>query len=163
MSAIVELFRQLTHGVYVVGVSHGAECNAFTAAWVMQASFDPLLLALAINPRNASYRLLVASGAYSVNVLRDDQRDRAAHFGQPRVGNKLAGVEWSPRRTGAPVLADCLAYFECLVAGRCAAGDHEIVLGRVIDGGLVRGGSPPLYYRDTGDMDGSDGLFPKQL
>ncbi len=161
MSAIAHLFRQLTHGVYVVGVAHGSECNAFTAAWVMQASFDPLLLALGINPRHASYPLLIASGAFTVNVLRQDQMTLAAHFAQSRCENKLGGIDWSQKRTGAPVLAECLAYFECVVASRCAAGDHELVLGRVVDGGLLKGGAPPLHYRDTGDLDGSSRLFPE--
>ncbi|MGH8584287.1 MAG: flavin reductase family protein [Gammaproteobacteria bacterium] len=161
MSAIAQLFRQLTHGVYVVGVVHGSERNAFTAAWVMQVSFDPLLLALSIHPQHASYRLLIAGGAFSVNVLRADQRELAARFGQPRTANKLEGVDWSPKRTGAPVLAECLAYFECVVTARYAAGDHAIVIGRVVDGGLLNPGVPPMHYRDTGDLDGSSRLFPE--
>jgi flavin reductase (DIM6/NTAB) family NADH-FMN oxidoreductase RutF len=44
------LFQRLTQGVYVVGVAHEEARNAFTAAWVMQVSFDPLLLALSVNP-----------------------------------------------------------------------------------------------------------------
>ena len=48
--SIAALFQRLTQGVYVVGVAHGEARNAFTAAWVMQVSFDPLLLALSINP-----------------------------------------------------------------------------------------------------------------
>jgi flavin reductase (DIM6/NTAB) family NADH-FMN oxidoreductase RutF len=43
--------------------------NAFTAAWVMQVSFDPLLLALSINPHHSSYGLLKEARAFSVNVL----------------------------------------------------------------------------------------------
>ena len=53
-SSIAALFRTLTQGVYVIGVAHGEERNAFTAAWVMQVSFDPLLLALSINPGHSS-------------------------------------------------------------------------------------------------------------
>ena len=34
--SIAALFQRLTHGVYVVGVTHGEARNAFTAAWVMQ-------------------------------------------------------------------------------------------------------------------------------
>ena len=48
--SVAALFQRLTQGVYVVGVAHGEVRNAFTAAWVMQVSFDPLLLALSINP-----------------------------------------------------------------------------------------------------------------
>ena len=56
--SIAALFQRLTQGVYVVGVAHGEVRNAFTAAWVMQVSFDPLLLALSINPHHSSYGLL---------------------------------------------------------------------------------------------------------
>jgi flavin reductase (DIM6/NTAB) family NADH-FMN oxidoreductase RutF len=69
-------------GVYVVGVAHGEVRNAFTAAWVMQVSFDPLLLALGINPHHSSYRLLNEGRAFSVNVLKKGQLDLAEHFGQ---------------------------------------------------------------------------------
>ena len=50
--SVAALFKRLTQGVYVVGVAHGEERNAFTASWVMQVSFDPLLLALSINPHH---------------------------------------------------------------------------------------------------------------
>lgn len=50
---IAALFQRLTQGVYVVGVAHGEVRKAFTAAWVMQVSFEPLLLALSINPHHA--------------------------------------------------------------------------------------------------------------
>ena len=56
--SIAALFQRVTQGVYVVGVAHGAVRNAFTAAWVTQVSFDPLLLALSINPHHSSYGLL---------------------------------------------------------------------------------------------------------
>ena len=57
----------------MVGVAHGEVRNAFTAAWVMQVTFDPLLLALSINPHHSSYRLLKEGGAFSVNVLKKGQ------------------------------------------------------------------------------------------
>ena len=66
--------RRLTAGVYVIGVAHGGRANAFTAAWVTQVSFDPLLVALSVNPSNASYPLLTGSGVFVVNVLRAGQQ-----------------------------------------------------------------------------------------
>jgi flavin reductase (DIM6/NTAB) family NADH-FMN oxidoreductase RutF len=50
MSDITALFQQLTFGVYVIGVANAGRCGGFTAAWVMQASFDPPLLVVSINP-----------------------------------------------------------------------------------------------------------------
>jgi flavin reductase (DIM6/NTAB) family NADH-FMN oxidoreductase RutF len=85
--SIAALFQRLTQGVYVVGVAHGELRNAFTAAWVMQVSFDPLRLALSINPHHSSYRLLKEGQAFSVNVLKKGQLELAAHYGVGEEGH----------------------------------------------------------------------------
>jgi flavin reductase (DIM6/NTAB) family NADH-FMN oxidoreductase RutF len=165
MNETAELFRRLTYGVYVVGVAAGDQRDAFTAAWVMQTSFDPLLLALSINPENASHPLLHAGGGFTVNVLKQDQQELARRLGtrSGRDEDKLAGIRWRPGTTGAPVLEDALAYFDCEVSGRVQAGDHELVLGRVMDGKILDSRAIPMAYSDTGDMDGSSALYPKTL
>ncbi|HEV2086149.1 MAG TPA: flavin reductase family protein [Gemmatimonadales bacterium] len=162
MSEIAALFHRLSYGVYVVGVAAGDRRDGFTAAWVMQASFDPLLLALSINSTNASYELLHASGGFTVNVLKQGQLDLARRFGtrSGRDEDKLAGIRWRPGRSGAPILEQALAYFDCELAGRHRAGDHELVLGRVVDGKILDPDAAPLTYADTGDMDGSADLYP---
>ena len=164
MSEIAALFHRLSYGVYVVGVAAGDRRDGFTAAWVMQASFDPLLLALSINSSNASYELLHAGGGFTVNVLKQGQLDLARRFGtrSGRDEDKLAGIRWRPGRAGAPILEQALAYFDCEIAGRHRAGDHELVLGRVVDGKVLDPGAAPLTYADTGDMDGSSALYPSK-
>jgi flavin reductase (DIM6/NTAB) family NADH-FMN oxidoreductase RutF len=159
-----EVFRRVSQGVYVIGVSDGQVHKAFTAAWVMQVSFDPLLLALSINPRHSSFAVLKRGGVFSVNVLGAAQIDLAKHFGQPAPsGNKLAGIDWSARKTGAPVLNEALAYVDCEVVALYPAGDHQLVVGRVVQAELLDADGAPLLYRKVSDIDGSEGLFPKQL
>lgn len=162
METLAALFRRLTQGVYVVGVSDGQQRDAFTAAWIMQASFDPLMLAVSINPDNASYELLHASGWFTVNVLKQDQLDLARHFGTKsgRDRDKLARVRTRPGQAGSPILEDALAYFECALEARTRAGDHELVLGRVMNGQILDPKAAPLTYAETGDMDGSSALYP---
>ena len=165
MSEIAKLFHQLSLGVYVVGVAHEERRDAFTAAWVMQASFDPPLLALSINPLNASYSLLHGSRTFTVNVLEQGQLDVARRFGTEsgREHDKLTGVRWHPGHGGAPILDEALAYFDCELTGSLHAGDHEIVLGRVIDGRILAPGAVPMSYAETGDMDGSSALYPARF
>ncbi len=165
MNPIEALFRQLSLGVYVVGAAHNEQRDAFTAAWVMQVSFNPLLLAVSINPQNASYALVRDSGAFTVNVLKQGQLEIAQRFGtrSGRQEDKLAAVRWHPGRSGAPVLDDGLAYFECEVTQHLPAGDHELVLGRVVDGRIVDPNAVPMTYAETGDMDQSSVLYPEQF
>jgi flavin reductase (DIM6/NTAB) family NADH-FMN oxidoreductase RutF len=78
--SIAALFQRLTQG-------------AFTAAWVMQVSCDPLLLALSINPNHSSYSLLKEGLSFSVNVLKKGQLDLADHFRLSGPADKLALAE----------------------------------------------------------------------
>jgi flavin reductase (DIM6/NTAB) family NADH-FMN oxidoreductase RutF len=162
MSEMTELFSRLTLGVYVVGVAHGERRDAFTAAWVMQVSYDPLLLAVSVNPDNASHAILQASGGFAVSVLKQGQLELARHFGtrSGRGQDKLAGIAWRPGREGAPVLQEALAYFECELVNRMQAGDHEISVGRVIGGQILDRDATPMNYAETGPMDGSSTLYP---
>ena len=162
MADLADLFRRLTAGVYVVGVADGERRNAFTAAWLMQVSFDPLLVALSVNPGHSSFPLLLGGGGFAVSVLSRDQLDLARHFGTPSVpaADKLAGVAWRAGRSGAPILAGAVAYLECLLTGRFPAGDHEVVIARPVAGELLLPDAIPLTYADTGDLDGSRELYP---
>ena len=160
MGSLATLFKRLTQGVYVVGVARGEARNAFTAAWIMQVSFDPLLLALSINPHHSSYQPLKEGGAFSINVLKKDQLHLAEHYGRPADGDKLSGMEWTTGRLDLPLLCDALAWFECKVLCEYSAGDHVLMLGKVISGKFLDSEAEPMSYRQTGDMDGGSALFP---
>jgi flavin reductase (DIM6/NTAB) family NADH-FMN oxidoreductase RutF len=164
MSPVEAAFRRLTQGVYVVGVAGDGRADAFTAAWVMQASFDPLLLALSINREHASYPLLHAGRGFVVNVLKRGQLELARSFGTQsgRDRDKLAGVRWRPGRGGAPILEEALAYFDCRLDRSIPAGDHDLALGRVLEARLLDPEAVPLTYAETGDMDGSSALYPER-
>jgi len=151
------LFKQISHGVYVIGVSDGNHQNAFTAAWVMQVSFNPPLLAISINPQSYSYQLLQAGGVCTVNVLGQNQYALAEHFGHS-APDKMAGFLWQQDKTGAPILSESLAYFDCQVSHYTDAGDHKIAVCTVIAAARLNDGNP-LLYNQTGNMDGSSGLY----
>jgi flavin reductase (DIM6/NTAB) family NADH-FMN oxidoreductase RutF len=122
--SIAALFQRLTQGVYVVGVAYGEVRNAFTAAWVMQVSYDPLLLALSINPNHSSYLLLKEGRSFSVNVPKKGQLDLADHFGRSDRADKLALTEWTTDRIGVPLLREVLAWFECQVVSEQTLADR---------------------------------------
>lgn len=157
------VLRSLNHGVYVIGVSNGNQSHAFTAAWVMQVSFDPLLLALSIHPAHSSYEMLRCGGVFTVNVLPAERMDLAEHFGRSGNKDRLCDIQWHHAKTGAPLLDEAMAWLDCEFSHECPAGDHVLVIGRVVDGALVDPDALPMNYRDTGDMDGSSRLFPRRF
>jgi flavin reductase (DIM6/NTAB) family NADH-FMN oxidoreductase RutF len=159
---MVALFRQLTLGVYIVGVADGARRDAFTASAVMQASYNPLILSLAINPEHASYALLCAGKTFAVSVLEQTQMQLARRFGSsgPEAADKMDSVVWRYGRRGAPILRDGLGFFECALRADVPAGDHRVVLGQVIDGAVLWPAGVPLAYADTRNLDHSAELYP---
>ncbi len=163
MSESIEtLCKFISHGVYVIGVNDRHHQHAFTAAWVMQVSFEPLLLAFSINPQHRSYAILKSGGQCSINVLGKDQQAIAAHFGTPGLLDKMAGFEWQHAKSSAPILSQALVYFDCVVSHFAPAGDHEIVVCNVLDARqLTRG--VPLLYQETDNMDGASELYTDPL
>jgi len=151
------LFKQISLGVYIIGVSDGIRQNAFTAAWVMQVSFKPPLLAISINPHSHSYQILKTGGICSVNVLSQSQAELAEHFGQSAI-DKMSGHQWQSAQTGAPILSGSLAYFDCKVSHYTKAGDHMVAICTVVSAAELNEGQP-LLYKHTGDLDGSSQLY----
>ncbi|HUQ79683.1 MAG TPA: flavin reductase family protein [Gemmatimonadaceae bacterium] len=164
-SEIHALFRRLSSGVYVICVADGERRDAFTAAWLMHVSYDPLLLALSINPHHASYPILQASGVFTVSVLKRGSMELVRQFGtmSGRDVDKLAGVGWHPAPSGVPVLDEALAYIDCVLTATFPAGDHDLVLGRVAGGRILDRTADPMLYAETGDTDGSSALYPPEL
>jgi flavin reductase (DIM6/NTAB) family NADH-FMN oxidoreductase RutF len=162
---VKRLFMTLTQGVYVIGVADADVRNAFTASSVMQVSLQPPMLALAVNPGNASWPLLLAGGIFAVTVLQADQRQLAALFGthSARDTNKLGAVAWHGAPSGAPVLDGGLSYFDCRIVATQPAGDHVLVIAEVTDGDFLHPSMRPLQYSELGDMDGSDALLPERV
>ena len=58
------------------------------------------------------------------------------------------------------MLREALAWFECQVLSEYSAGDHVLVLGKVIGGKLLDSEAEPMSYGQTGEMDGASALFP---
>lgn len=154
------LFKLITHGVYVISVADGSEQNAFTAAWVMQVSFAPPMIAFSINPGHYSYTLLQASGLCAVNVLGQDHLAIAAHFGSAGVKDKMTTYRWQTGETAAPILVDSLAYFDCKLSYTTDAGDHKIAVCEVTSAAELNSGWP-LLYSQTGNMDNSSELYKR--
>ena len=161
MSAPLELFRRLTSGLFVITATHGGRSGGFTAAWVSQVSFDPLLVILSVHPGHATWPLMEQSRRFAINVLKTGQHDLARHFGTSsgRDVEKFSTIRITP--AGGPiVLADAAAWLDCRLERQHGAGDHMVVIARVAGGQVLDPDATPMQYAETGDMDGSAGLFP---
>ncbi|MHB8684953.1 MAG: flavin reductase family protein [Dehalococcoidia bacterium] len=136
--------EQISYGLYVVGSKHGDDVNGMTANWLTQVSFEPRMVALAVEAQSHTMANIRASQVFSVNVVAEADIALIEKFVEPqeRRGNKLGGVDFRTGETGCPILDQAIAWLECEVVQTVTTGDHELVIGRVIDGGENRAGDP---------------------
>ncbi|GIV97636.1 MAG: flavin reductase [Herpetosiphonaceae bacterium] len=145
------VLRLFTYGMYVVTTANAEDRGAFTANWLTQCSFEPPMVAVAVENDSHSIEVMRTSGRFAVNVLPSGSREIAGHFGKhhKKVGDKLAGRTYDRSPGGCPVLEEALGYVECEVRGTLPAGDHTIFVGEVVEAQLLREGEP-LTMKETG-------------
>jgi len=137
--------RLFTSGLYAVTAKHGDELSAMTVNWITQSSFDPPLIALAVEHDSHSRQVIEASGAFAVNVFESGQRELAGSLGRTfaKHPDKITGTDWTPgAATGSPVLAATLAWLECRVQSSTPSGDHILLIAEVVEAGQHRAGTP---------------------
>jgi flavin reductase (DIM6/NTAB) family NADH-FMN oxidoreductase RutF len=156
----------MSYGVHVIG-SHDGQGgrNAMIADWVMQVSFSPRLVAIAVENDARTLRYIRATKVFSVNMLHEkDGMEIARKVVMPADGrkvrgrsdaaaaavhDKLAGLSHVILPNGCPVLDDALGWYACDVEQFVVTGDHTVIVGRVADGGVLRPGDM-LIERDLG-------------
>ncbi len=94
-------------------------------------SLDPPLVLVCIAKGAASRTTFCSSGHFAVNVLAETQRNLSSLFAS-KAADRFAGVEWSPGAAGDPILAGVVAWFECETHQQVDAGDHVILVGKVL-------------------------------
>ncbi|MYA86116.1 MAG: flavin reductase family protein [Acidimicrobiaceae bacterium] len=151
-----EFRRVLGHyptGVTVVTATCPGGPEGLTIGSFTSVSLDPPLVSFCPGHDSDSWARMRAVGSFCVNVLADDQADLSSTFAS-RAGDKFREVTTRVEATGAPVIEGCLAWIDCRVETVHTAGDHDIVVGRVVALGTADGASEsasgPLVFLKGG-------------
>lgn len=159
MTADIGLFkrgmRQLAGGVTLVTTLWQGERGGLTATAVCSVSAEPPQLLACINKTASAHDLILASGIFCVNLLATQHIKLCERFsgqhgtdGDARFND---GV-WRSLQTGAPVLPEALASFDCETVRQVDAGTHTIFIGSIVD--VAVAGGQPLIHVDGGFITG---------
>ncbi|MEL7029140.1 MAG: flavin reductase family protein, partial [Pseudomonadota bacterium] len=118
----------------------GMTVNSFTSV-----SLEPPLVLWCLDKSSHRFAPFAKAPSYAVNVLRAEQQDVSRAFAAPDAA--LEAEAFGVWKTGAPILLDCLAQFDCEVFERVDAGDHLLLVGRVVQFAAAEAGDPLIYYR----------------
>nr|WP_241839452.1 flavin reductase family protein [Streptomyces sp. CB02058] len=130
---------------------HGrGEDVGMTATAFMSVSLDPPLVMVSLRNDSRMDDLLAEQPLWAVSVLAENQRHIAGRFSMKgRISDRLLFEELPCIRgevTGALVMDGALATLECRTEQRVVAGDHTLVIGRVLGASLPRTDGDPLTY-----------------
>jgi flavin reductase (DIM6/NTAB) family NADH-FMN oxidoreductase RutF len=143
-----QVLGQYPTGVCIVtSVAPDGEPVGMTIGSFNSVSLDPPLVSFMPDRTSKSWASLrECGGLFCVNILSEGQED-ISRLIATRKTNKFEGLEWRKSPAGLPLLVDSCAYIDCVTEQIFAAGDHDIVLGRVTSLGVEQPIMPLLFFR----------------
>lgn len=138
----------LPTGVSVVtSVTADGEPRGLTCSAVSSVSAAPPLLLVCVKHPSATLTAIHESSVFAVNFLSAGMAETARTFASA-VPERFAGVSWTAgRRIAAPVLHGTVASAECILTSSHLAGDHQILVGRLVHGDASPTRTPLAYWR----------------
>ena len=116
----------------------GVTANSFSSV-----SLEPPMVLWSLKKSSTSLAAFTESGAFAVHVLAAHQQSLSDQFAR-RAADKFQGIEIKRGFGGSPLLDDCAARFQCRLAFRYDGGDHEILVGEVVE--FEHTDHPPLVF-----------------
>ncbi len=121
-----------------------------TATAFMSVSLDPPLAMVSVRNGSRLDELLERQPLWAVSVLSESQRTTAGRFAMKgRISDRLLFADMAVTRgaeSGAPLVSGALATVECRTEQRVPAGDHTLVIGRVLAAATPSTEGGPLTY-----------------
>ncbi|TMV09075.1 cag pathogenicity island protein Cag11 [Ruegeria sediminis] len=132
-------FGQFATGVTVLttrqkdGTPRGFTANSFSSV-----SLDPPLLLVCLAKTAHSCDVFAQAPHFAVNILSDAQKEISGVFAS-RSAEKFAGTHWHAGPYELPLIDGALATFACARHRLVDAGDHLILIGRVLRHEVIEG------------------------
>jgi flavin reductase len=142
-----QIMGRFATGVTLVTTRYGPgdQIWAMTANSLTSLSLDPPLVLVTVDRRNAFYDHMMRGACFAINFLTTDQEGISRRFAT-RGPKDFEGVDYTEAETGAPILRGALAYLDCRFVQAIPGGDHDIVVGEIVAGGLADHGQPLIFY-----------------
>jgi flavin reductase (DIM6/NTAB) family NADH-FMN oxidoreductase RutF len=131
-------------GVTVVTTRQEDTLHGMTANAVASLSLTPPLILVAVDRRSLMHAHLMQNKCFAVSVLRADQEAISRRFAVPGPKD-FSGLNLITAETGAPILADAIAYVDCRLVEILGGGDHDIFIGEIV-AGEASDGAPLIFY-----------------
>lgn len=146
LAAFRSAMRRLAGHVNVVTTQLNGERGGLTATAVCSLTAQPPRILACINLSGRSFRMIAESRVMAINVLGAEHEALARRFASANGGDPFDGPErWTQSATGAPLLEQAQATFDCSVEQMLMTSTHAIVIGEIRHITHREHGTPLLY------------------
>lgn len=151
MSINIEAFKKTMSffptGVCVItckdeaGNNLGITINSFNSV-----SLNPPLILWSINKNTHSAEVFTHTKHFVVNILASDQATISNQFASP-IKDRFQGINYHTGIADTPILNGVTAYLQCKKWQAYEGGDHDIIIGEVIDSFTDDSKKALVYYK----------------
>ncbi len=143
--------RHFPSGVTIVTIRSGDKIHGLTVSAFASITPQPPLILISIDHRHSGYDFLEEEDAvFAVNILHQSQMEMSNRFAWLKDEDRFDEGQWISAATGAPILANALAWLDCTIYDRFVAGGHTLYIGEVQACDTPRPDQPPLVYWNRG-------------
>ncbi|KAA0971256.1 flavin reductase [Aureimonas fodinaquatilis] len=136
--------------VHIVTTDGRAGIRGTTVTSVCSVSDMPATLLVCLNASSAVNDRYEKNGCFAVNILAAEHESLAKAFageGKLSLDERFALANWAPLVTGAPILENALASFDCRLTDARIVATHRVLIGEVV-GLNVAPSAPGLVYKE---------------
>jgi 4-hydroxyphenylacetate 3-hydroxylase, reductase component len=143
--ALRKAFGKFTTGVTVITANSGGTLVGMTANSFSSVSLNPPLVLWSLRKSSTSFDAFMSATHFAINVMSTTQIPLSQHFARSS-DKKFADIAFRKGLGGSPIFDDTTAIFECGVESKTEAGDHVIIIGRVLN--FEHDEVPPLVFSE---------------
>jgi flavin reductase (DIM6/NTAB) family NADH-FMN oxidoreductase RutF len=125
------------------GMPKGFTANSFTSV-----SLNPPLVLVCVDKAASCYGAFASSNHFGINILCEHQQHVSQAFAS-KSADKFANMQWVSGVTGSPIFPDSAAWLDCELHDRIEAGDHLVIIGKVLGFGHSPARQPLGYHRGS--------------
>lgn len=150
--ALRDTLRFWATGVSIISATHNGIQHGMTVSSFTSLSLEPPLVMVSLEKITRTHALVDASGAFGVTFLAEGQQPISDRFAglATELQNRYAGLKTFSLHSGSPLLEEGLAWVDCRITERHAAGTHTVFFAEILEVRTAANIRPPLLYFNRG-------------
>ena len=140
--------RRVPAVVTIVTAASGEEVRGITIGSFTSVALEPPLISFNVRKEARIHRVIMTVSHFAVHLISQQQTHLCEHFAAPdqTSAEQFSTVGYRLGAYSVPILENALAVLYCQRYDVFEAGDHSIILGRVVEIDEANDGEPVLYY-----------------